>query len=68
MASSYRSLLATVKAELVVAKGASHSRIELFHALDKYLPDFQAFLIFPVSHLFPDSFRSPLMYVSPPYP
>uniref|UniRef100_A0A7I4C4Z9 Uncharacterized protein n=1 Tax=Physcomitrium patens TaxID=3218 RepID=A0A7I4C4Z9_PHYPA len=47
MASSYRSLLATVKAELVVAKGASHSRIELFHALDKYLPDFQAFLIFP---------------------
>lgn len=44
MASSYRSLLATVKTELVEAKRASQHRIELFHALETFLPDFQAFL------------------------
>lgn len=51
MASSYRSLLATVKTELVEAKRASQHRIELFHALETFLPDFQAFLELSVRFL-----------------
>lgn len=47
--SSYRGLLATVKAELVAGKGAPQQRTELFQALDVFLPDFQSFLVFPVS-------------------
>lgn len=47
--SSYRDLLATVKAELVEARGAPQHRTELFQALDLFQDDFQSFLVFPVS-------------------
>ena len=47
--SSYRELLATVKAELLEARGAPQHRTELFEALDRFLDDFRSFLVFPVS-------------------
>ncbi|KAG0583450.1 hypothetical protein KC19_3G136800 [Ceratodon purpureus] len=45
--SSYRELLATVKAELLEARGAPQHRTELFEALDRFLDDFRSFLVFP---------------------
>jgi hypothetical protein len=51
---SYRRLLAAVEAALLTPNPAPHHRADLSHALHVCLPDFQAFLKYPVSG--PDCF------------
>lgn len=49
---SYRRLLAAVEAALLTPNPAPHHRADLSHALHVCLPDFQAFLKYPVSGSF----------------